>query len=36
MAAHHQKALAALDLIVTNGSKSELLALAEFLFTRSY
>jgi len=25
-----------LDLIVTNGSKSELLALAEFLFTRSY
>ena len=36
MAAHHQKALAALDLIETNGSKSELLALAEFLFTRSH
>jgi geranylgeranyl diphosphate synthase type II len=36
MAGHHQKALAALDLIETNGSKSELLTLAEFLFTRSH
>ena len=36
MAAHHQKALGALDLVETNGSKSELLAMAEFLFTRSH